>query len=104
MLLSTFDRLILLNILPAEGDITTIRVIHQLRLDLSFSEAENAALAFETGEDGLVRWKTDADVPKEVEIGPKAHAIVAATLERLNKQEKLTEQHLSLYERFVEST
>lgn len=103
MLFNTFDRLILLNILPAEGDITAIRIVHQLRLDLSFSEAEHAALAFETGADGLVRWKTDADVPKEIEIGPKAHAIIAATLEKLNEQKKLMEQHLALYERFVES-
>ena len=103
MQLNTFDRLILLNILPGQGDITTIRIVHKLRQDLSFSEEEHAALEIQTGEDGLIRWKAEADKPKEVEIGPKAHAIVEGVLRQLSEKGLLKEQHLSLYDRFVDA-
>jgi len=100
----TFDRLILLNILPEQADITTIRIIHKLRQDLSFSEEEHAALEIQTGEDGLVRWNAAADTSKDVEIGPKAHAIVEGVLRQLSEKGLLREQHLPLYDRFVEVT
>lgn len=103
MLLTTFERLLLLNILPKQGDLTTIRIVRKLREDLSFSEAEHAALQFEeTGEKGL-RWIKDADTPKEVEIGAKARNIIADVLTGLDKAKQLTEEHLPLYERFVEA-
>lgn len=47
MELKTFDRLILLNILPKEGDVISLRVIRKLRDDLGFTEAEIKALEFQ---------------------------------------------------------
>ena len=103
MLLSVFDRLLLLNILPKHGDLTTIKLVHKLREDLSFSEEEHAALKFEQ-EEKQMRWSAEADVPKEVEIGPKTHGIICAIFVELDKQKQLTEEHLSLHERFVGAT
>ncbi len=102
MQLQVSERLILLNIIPGEGDITTLRIIQQLRTDLSFSEDEHKALEFQVGEGGAVHWKTDADVGKDVEIGEKAHDIIKSRLEELSNQKKLQLQHMALYERFVE--
>lgn len=39
---------------------------------------------------------------KEVEIGDVANKLIGDGLKELDKQEKLTESHFSLYERFVE--
>ncbi len=100
MELSVFERLILLNILPPEGDFTTLKIVRQLKTDLSFSEEEHAALQFEQNE-GTVKWLQEADIPKEIAIGEKATDIIVGVLKDLDKQKKLTEQHYSLFEKFI---
>ena len=102
MELNVFDRVVLLNILPKEGDITTLRIIRKLREDLSFTEEEHRVLQFDF-EDERIKWKTDGDVPKAIEIGEKAKEIIRERLRELNGQKKLTEEHLPLYEKFVEA-
>lgn len=102
MQLSTYERLILLNILPPEGDIITLRIIRKLKDELSFSEEEHKALQFQHKEDGLVEWKTDADKPKEISIGEKANDIIVESLKHLNGLKKLTEEHIPIYEKFIE--
>ena len=101
MKLNTLERLVLLNILPREGTITTIKIVRELREALSFSEEEHAALKFEKLEDGGMQWVVEADKDKELTIGPRAHTLVAETLERMDKEAKLVEDHLSLCEKFV---
>jgi hypothetical protein len=100
MLLSVFERLILLNIMPKEGDITTLRIIRKLKDDLSFSEEEHAALELKN-DNGNIAWKSEADIPKEIEIGEKAADIISDSLKKLNKEKKLTESHIPIYDRFV---
>ncbi len=100
MELGVFDRLILLNILPKEGDFTTLKIIRQLREDLSFTEEEHKALKFEQNE-GNVKWQTAADKPRKINIGDKAKEVIVTVLKKLNEQKKLTEQHFSVYEKFV---
>lgn len=99
MELSVFERLILLNVLPKEGDLTTIRIVRKLRESLSFTEDEHAKLQF-TQEGDRVIWLPGVvgDVP--IEIGPKATELIRATLEGLDKQKKLTEEHLDLCDKF----
>ena len=101
MELGVFDRLLLLNILPKEGNYTTLKIVRVLREELSFSEAEHKALKFVWSDGPGVKWKTAAEKPKDVPIGEKATDIIVETLKLLDKNKKLTEQHMSLYERFV---
>lgn len=129
MELGIFDRLILLNILPKEGDFTTIKIIRKLREELSFSEEEHNALKFQIPakcEDcdevvlvpmgkasekcscggklipsSNIQWKADADKPKDVQIGEKAMDVIKDTLLKLSKDKKLTEQHLNVYTKFM---
>jgi len=131
MQLGVFDRVILLNILPKEGDFTTLKIVRKLREDLSFDDPENSALKFctpakcnkcgkitdvpfgkepppcdcggkLTGE-GNIKWKAEADIPKEIPIGEKAIDIIKDVLKKLDKDKKLSEQHYNIYEKFVES-
>ena len=102
MELTVIERIHLLDILPREGDITTLRIVRQLREDLSFSEDEHKALAFEQQANGTINWKLDAEVVKEVSIGTKAKKLIVDALQRLNTEKKLREAHLPLFERFAE--
>lgn len=100
MELSVYDRLILLNILPKEGDITTLKLIRTLREELSFSEQEHAKLQFRN-ENNQMFWQKEGETTKDVHIGEKATDVIVATLKRLNAERRLQEAHIDLYDRFV---
>jgi hypothetical protein len=100
MKLGTFERLVLLNILPSEGDFTTLKIVRKLRESLSFSEAEHKALQFKQ-EGEQIKWLTTGETEKEVIIGEKATDIIIETLKRLDKEKKLKNEHYGLYEKFV---
>ena len=93
--------MILLNILPKEGDFTTLKIVRKMREDLSFSEEEHKALDFKQVDEGRIQWKQDADKPKEISIGEKATDIIVEVLKKLNDDKKLQDQHYSLYEKFI---
>ena len=50
MLLGVVERIGLLQILPKQGDFLTLRIIHELRQSLSFTEEETAEFGLETDE------------------------------------------------------
>jgi len=102
MLLSTFERLLTLSVLPKEGDLTTIRIVRDLKSALSFTEAEHDVLKFT--QDPTTRathWVNQVD-PIEIPVGPKALDVIVGGFEALNKAKKLTTEHLPVYERFLE--
>ena len=101
MKLTVEERLLILDILPATGSLTTLRIVQELRQTLSFDEAEHEALKFK--EDGsLIRWDVaaEADARSEFAIGPKAQEVVRKTLERLNEKEQLHMAHVPLCAKF----
>jgi len=136
MKLSVFERMILLNTLPAEGDLTTLKIVRGLRESLSFTEEEHAALNIRIGQDwsrcpncggeaiewtrgknnpdrrcitcsyegadgaGKIFWNQSAPQEADLEIGVKASKIVKEALDKLNKERKLTDAHLTLCEKF----
>jgi len=103
MELAVVDRFLLLGILPPEGDITTLRIVRDLRRDLGFSEEELEAFKIKLHKDtGQVQWDVTTATSKEVPVGPKAHSLIAEALKKLSKEKKLRADHLDLYDRFVE--
>lgn len=99
MELTVLERLLLLEYLPKEGDYTTLKIVRRLREDLSFSEEEHQLLQFKQDAQSL-RW-TPGPPPKEIAIGGKAHDTIVAALKGLDRQGKLRQDCLDLYERFV---
>ena len=93
--------MMLLNILPPEGSITVMKLLRVLREDLSFNEKEHAALQFKQ-ENDMIQWKQDADVVKDVKIGEIMTELIKKELKKLNDEEKLTDAHIDLYEKFME--
>ena len=102
MKLNIRDRFVLLNILPPEGDFSTVKIVHRLRQDLAPSEKEFKDYNIQT-KDGQVMWDDAVDKkrgPKDVEIGGKAFSIIEEQFKKLDKEKKLTEGHISTYELF----
>ena len=100
--LTVLERLVLLNVLPKEGDFTTLKLVRKLREDLSFDEDEHKKLVFVQDGD-QVRGNESVNVTKRVMIGEKQADIIQETLKKLNDEKKLTDNHYSLYEKFVDS-
>ena len=101
--LSVHERLVLLNILPPEGNFITLKIVRQLRESLSFNEKEVKEVKLSIDpEKGNATWDASKDPNKEVEIGREANKVIIEALEKLDKDAKLTQEHFSLYEKFVE--
>lgn len=99
MELSVLERILLLNALPQEGDLTTIIIVRELRETLSFSEDEHKVLKFKDSENGNIQWSESVD--KKIEIKGKALEIARKALTHLEEQKKLNVGHISLYEKIV---
>ena len=97
--LNVIERLALLQLLPNEGNLLTLRIVRQLREDLSFDEAEHAALQFRQEGDQL-RWNVAANEDKAVPFGAKAMQLIQDKLGKMNDEGKLREEHLSLCDKF----
>ena len=99
MKLSVSNRLILLSIIPQQGDFTMLKIIRNMRDELSFSEEDHKKLQFRQ-EEGL-HWEAGLE-DKEINFGEKATDIITDAFKKLNEQKKLRIEHMELYEKFVE--
>ena len=102
MLLKITERLLLLNALPNEGDFATIRTVRTVRELLAFdSDIEEGKIIVEgEGSDQRLQWPEEYE--KDLDLGKAGERLVAETLRSLDKQKKLTEAHLGLWNKFVE--
>lgn len=100
MKLGVQERLILLGVLPQEGDFVTLKIVRQLQSDLSFSEEEIKRYNFKEDKK-RIHWDNEDKQGKEIEIGDKAKEIIATALKKLNDTKELKMSQLSLYEKFV---
>lgn len=100
MLFSVEERLLMLHILPKQGNYATLKMVREFREELSLSEGEHEALDLKE-ESGAFTWNTAAVVPKEIEISAFREKLIVDALTELDEQDKLTEDHIPLYERFV---
>lgn len=95
------ERLLLLAIIPRQGDITTLRIVKELTNELSFSEEEHKNLNLRT-ENGLVHWNAANDFGKEVLFGDVAVKLVCSALADLEGRKSLGLEYLDLYDRFMQ--
>lgn len=99
MKLSIKNRLRLLAILPAQGNLLTLKIVRKLREELSFSEQEHKDFEIKIV-DGSIKWKKGVE-DKEIELGDKAKEIVEKRLRELNDKEELTVPDIDLWEIFI---
>ena len=101
MKLNVYERLVLLGVIPGQGDLATLRILFELRMRIAFPEQESEALNLRI--DGAEwKWNKDADQNRDIEIGPRGQRIIIDAFEALDKNKALTLQQLPVYERFIQ--
>ncbi|MCK4464388.1 MAG: hypothetical protein KAU83_01655 [Bacteroidales bacterium] len=102
--LGLFDRLVALALLPPEGSYATLKIVREMQMELAPSEEESKAAGIiddllTGGVQATLGWDKVED--KEIVFGDIAKALIVSALEKLDKEEKLTQQHFNLYRWFV---
>ena len=100
MKLNVKERYVLLQILPREGDFITITVLKELKEKVFPSVVELDEFEIKQV-NSQIKWNDKGDEEREIEIGERATDIIVGSLKKLNDEKKLTEDHFSLYEKFV---
>jgi hypothetical protein len=99
--LTVRERLVLIASLPKEGDFTTLKLVRKVRETLSFSEEEHKALEFKSLDNGILIWNQKNEPVLDFDCGEKVQEIIENALRKLDKEHHLTEDHLSLFEKFL---
>ncbi len=101
MLLNVKQRLLLLNILPAESNYIELKIIREQQALLSFSDEELQRLKVKREGDRYT-WDESLDEPVEIEINESARGIIKIAFRQLDQQGQLKVEFLPLYEHFIE--
>lgn len=103
MILNVPERLSILSILPKEGDYTTLKILRELRMSLSFTEEELSEWNVRNDEEtGSIHWDTNGEA--EIPVGEKAMGIIVDALRKLNNSNRLEEHTMDVYEKFIPTT
>ena len=99
MLLNVLERILLLQILPKESNLVTLRIAMGLSNNLSFTEKEFKDFSIVQLEN-QTKWNPNINTDTEIEIGEKATDLIVDSLKKLNTENKLTAEHLTLCDKF----
>ncbi len=100
--LTLFERFVAMTLLPLEESYLTLKIIRELQAELAVTEEEAKLAELFEPEGGGTDAKNWEAVPlKEIIFGDIAKGIIVDALNMLNKEKKLTQQHVSLYEKFI---
>lgn len=106
MELTVKERIVLLNLVPKEGDFKTLKQIRKFREELGFDEDENLLLNFKPGAEGTITW-TEPDAEngnlyrKDIQIVDSIMELIVDALVQADKGKKLNNDTYDLYEKFV---
>lgn len=100
MLLDIKHRLLLLDILPKEGNYVTLKVVRDQQGLLSFTEEELKHLKI-TREGDMYNWKEEDDFSVDIPIGEMAASIIKGALMKLDAEGQLKMEFLPFHEHFV---
>ena len=100
--LTVLERLVIGTLLPKETNFTTWKIVNDLKNDIALTEAELKTLNMKPNPEGegiIANW---GDVPeKEIVFGEVAEKMIVDALKALDSQNKLLEEHLTVYQKFV---
>ena len=106
VVLSILERLLILNLLPGENDIITLRLVRKLKEQLGPTDEELVEMNMRYEQEGnrtITKWDNNKAKDKEFELSEKAVDIIRDALKNLDKTKKLTDNHISLYTKIVEA-
>lgn len=89
MKLDIKNRLLLIGMLPQQGSLSEMVDIYDLVRDLKLSDEEKGAISYvENG--NYVKWDFDKDPNKDININSSQMNIIKKTIDRLDKENKIT--------------
>ena len=104
--LTLFERFIVLGLLPPKASFTTMRIIQELQMELAPTNEEHEAAGLidnlRTGGitvDPEKGWNKVE--PKEIAFVDVVKKLIVDALEKLDKEENITAQHMSVYIKFI---
>lgn len=104
MKLTVKERVVLLNIIPKEGDFKTLKQIRNVREALGFSDEESNLLKFVNQGTGIITWTEPKDGEfhkKDVKIPDSVMELIVDALVQADKNKKLNDDTFAIYEKFV---
>jgi len=101
MKLTMGDRFALLSIMPAKGNMVTLRMVVDARTKLSPSEEEIKACGIVAKPNGDVKWD-DEKYTADIEFGDVALSIIRGALREADEKQLLTPNHMHVFEMLVE--
>ena len=99
--LSVLERLMFMGVMPTTGSVLDLRVSQDLRQRVGFDAKEQTEFEMTSG-DGNVNWNNEKAVEKEFEFELKEVELVRDALKKLNDSEQMTDNHVSLWDKFME--
>lgn len=100
MILNVDERLTLLGVLPKERNVADMRILRDLRMKLSYTEEERKKWGIVANQETLmIRWEENGEA--EIPIGEIATSIIVEELRKLDKQGRITEKILLVFEKFI---
>jgi len=103
MELGILDRLVLLQVVPKQGDITTIKLVQDFISECGFSEEELEEYKIGETAQGGAKWDDPEDNPytKDVSIGDRLFRMIKKEFQNLNKKKQLQLSHIKVYDKFI---
>jgi len=98
--LNVLERITVLNLLPKQENYLTFRMVTELKKELSFTEVEIKKFGVVFTPDGRVSWK-DGKTIKNIDVPDTISAMLVEKLKSLEKDKKIDEENVSLYEKLV---
>ena len=99
MILTIKERLVLNMVMEQQsGRYDALKLIRKLREDLSFSESEIKEINLRNEDKGFI-W--DKEIEKDIPIGEVVMGIIKKQFQKLDREERLMEDHLDIYAKFV---
>ena len=103
MKLTVLERIVLPMILPKEGDYLTLKTAAEAQKEIALTDDEMDEVELKVGEKGQLQWNPEKAKEKEVKITARATVMIEEALKKLDDEKKLTPDHMTLFEKFVEA-
>ncbi len=101
MKITLLEKIMIGNILPAEGNIKTLIIIKDIKKKTELTQDHIAKYGIDVTKDGRVAWNEEGTKAEfDIEFTELEKGEIKAVLQKLDKEKKLTVDHLSLVEKF----
>lgn len=98
--LNILERVLLMNMLPKKGNLVTVRAVSNTAKILMITKEETEIFEVKN-EGGMTTWNDQGKEEKEFTLPPSSVKVIRDTLYKLDAEESLPSNCLSLCEKFL---